>query len=63
MKKEFIERIKNLFSVELVDEPIGKPIRNFIRCKIENDQILSYFATNEIRYEAHMKGYYFVFVK
>ena len=62
MKKEFIERIKNLFSVELVDEPIGKSRRNFIRCKIENNQILSYFTSNKIRYEEHMKGYYFVYV-
>jgi len=63
MKKEFIEKIKKLFSVELVDEPIGKPRRNFIHCKIENNQVLAYFAMNNIRYEQHMHDYYFVYVK
>lgn len=63
MKKQFIEKIKNLFNVELVDEPIGKTHRNFIRCKITNNQILSYFKINGIRCEEHMKDYYFVYVK
>ena len=63
MKKEFIEKIKNLFGVELIDEPISKPKRFIIRCKIENMAILSYFAMHKIRCEEHMKGYYFVYVK
>ena len=63
MKKDFIERIKHLFNVELIDEQISKPKRFIIRCKIENMAILSYLSLNKIRYEKHMGNYYFVFVK
>lgn len=63
MKKEFIEKIKYLFGVELVDEPISKPKKFIIRCKIENRAVLSYLAMNKIRCEEHRDNYYFVFVK
>lgn len=63
MKKAFIEKIKNLFGVELVDEPISKPKRSFIRCKITDRAILAYLAMNNIRCEQHRNDYYFVYVK
>lgn len=63
MKKEFMEKIKHLFGVELIDEPISKPKRFIIRCKIENRAVLSYLAMNKIRHEKHIGNYYFVFVK
>ena len=34
MKKDFIERIKHLFNVELIDEPISKPKACINRYKI-----------------------------
>lgn len=63
VKKEFIEKIKHLFGVELIDEPIGKPKRFVMRCEIESRAVLSYLAMNKIRYEKHRDNYYFIFVK
>ena len=63
MKKEFIKKIKHLFDVDIIDEPIGKAKRFVIHCKIESRAVLSYLAISKIRHEKHTNNYYFVFVK